>query len=179
VKDIDLKKRLFALEYFRNGKNAAAAALSVGYSEKSAKQRGYQLLKDEEVKDELSSLNELFGMNELSKPDKDLIDKKIADITEVLMTLTRVIRREEPDENVVVLHKESTDFADGEKHTSREEFVKVVETKTKVSDVNKAADILMKYYQTSQSDDNDKSGGIVILPQINEESEGYVNGKQI
>lgn len=43
------KKKLFALEYVNNGRNAANAALSIGYAKTSCKVRGHILMKNPDV----------------------------------------------------------------------------------------------------------------------------------
>ena len=172
MKEVNLKKRLFALEYFKNGLNASAAALAVGYSEKSAKQRGSQLLKDKTVKQELKALSEMFGLDKLSDINKQEIQEKIADISEILERLTKIVRREEPEETVVVLKRETTEYSDGDKSHTKEEYASVVETKTRVADVNKAADLLLKYYSQPTTPDGEEKGGVVILAPVKETTNG-------
>ena len=170
--EVNLKKRLFAIEYFKNGLNASAAALAVGYSKKSAKQRGSQLLKDETVQSEIKTLSTMFGLDKLTDINKDEIKEKIADISEILERLTRIVRREEPEETVVVLKRETTEYSDGDKSHTKEEYASVVETKTRVADVNKAADLLLKYYSQPASSDDESRGGVIILAPVKENTDG-------
>ena len=80
MREADLKKRLFAIEYYKNGCNATKAAESVGYSPKTARQHGSTLLKDKIVKRELKALDELLSLDKLSVPTKEDMEGKIADI---------------------------------------------------------------------------------------------------
>jgi len=95
-----------------------------------------------------------IGSENLSKLDiciKDRIlqkeDERIAKQDEVLQTLTRIIRREEK-EVVVVTVKSRRSFYDenGKKVIEEKEEPVPVEIPTKISDVNKAADLLGKRY---------------------------------
>lgn len=165
---VDLKKRMFALEYIRNGHNAKAAAIFVGVKESSAAQTGSQWLKDELVKAELKSLGEHYSIERLTDKDGETIRQQIADIDEILMRLTKILRREEPEENVVVLKEDESSFESGTKTTSHKEYAKIIETKTRVADVNKAADILLKHFNimADKNGSDEKEYGIVILPEV-------------
>lgn len=162
-----LKKKQFALEYYKNGKNAAKAAEAVGYSKKTAAQRGYQLLKDKTVIATMHELDEIFSLDKMSQPDKDVLNKDVADITELLQRLTDIIRRKETEDNVVVLKSETQTFDGVEKTTVKEQNIEIVKTRARLSDVNKAIDILMRYYsKPDANEDNDGESGVVILPEV-------------
>ncbi|MBR0359802.1 MAG: terminase small subunit [Clostridia bacterium] len=169
MREADLKKRLFAIEYYKNGCNATKAAESVGYSPKTARQHGHTLLKDKVVKAELKALNELLSLDKLSQPDKDKIEKEVADINEVLTTLTKILRREMPEDNVVIVKANKTEYEDDKKTVSRTEEAQIVETRTRPGDVNKAADLLLKYYEKANGDSDEEKGGVVILAEIRKE----------
>lgn len=169
MREADLKKRLFAIEYYKNGCNATKAAESVGYSPKTARQHGYTLLKDKVVKAELKALNELLSLDKLSQPDKDKIEKEVADINEVLTTLTKILRREMPEDNVVIVKANKTEYEDDKKTVSHTEEAQIVETRTRPGDVNKAADLLLKYYEKANGDSDEEKGGVVILAEIRKE----------
>lgn len=74
-------------------------------------------------------------------------DELIASQDEVLETLTRILRREEK-ETVVVTCKERKSYYDnkGKKVTEEKESPVLVEIPTKISDVNRAAELLGKRY---------------------------------
>lgn len=169
MKERDLKRKLFALEYYKNGCNATKAAEAVGYSKKTAAQHGYTLLKDKYVKQELKALDKLLSLDKMTAPDKDKITSDIADITEVLTTLSRILRREMTEDSVVVLKSDKTDIIDGKKVTDHEEVPQIVEVRPKLSDVNKAADLLMRYFQSAKDNSESDGGGVVILAEVRKE----------
>lgn len=160
---------MFALEFFKNGCNAKKAAESVGYSPKTAAQHGHTLLKDETVKHELKMLSELFSLDKLSSEDKTSLEGEIADINEVLITLTKILRRDMPEDEVVIIRSNKTEYdEDGGKTQTQSQTPTVVKTLTRVSDVNKAADTLMKYFAAAKPDGEEKEGGVVILAPVSE-----------
>ncbi len=58
------KQMLFISEYLINGFNATQAAISAGYSEKTAYSQGQRLLKDVEVSENIrKSIDEALGQN--------------------------------------------------------------------------------------------------------------------
>lgn len=119
--------------------NATQAAIRAGYSKKSAGPNADKLLKDPLIKERL---------------EKRMAEKKdelIAKQDEVLRYLTRVMRREEKETIVVTVSEEVEDFAPDEsgklkKIKSKKEVPATVEIPTKVSDANKAAELLGKRY---------------------------------
>lgn len=164
------KKILFAREVFCNGGNRAAAARAVGYSDKVAKQMGSKLYKDNIVREELERLKQDFHLTSvLTEDEKAEMKEKVADLKETLERTTRILRREEPEESVVVLKNDATSFEDGVKTTEHTEEVKIVETKTRNSDALKAAELLLKYHfrcEDKQSADTGTTGGVIILPEV-------------
>lgn len=169
---MNYKKQLFAVEYYKNGKNAAKAAEAVGYSKKTAAQRGHQLIKDETVIAYMRELDSFFSLDKMAAPDKETLENGIADIAELLEILTRIARRQETEDAVVVLKSESQDYIDGKKVTSKEENAQVVETRARLSDVNKAIDTLIKYYTRTGTDNNPDEGGVIILADVKEQGNG-------
>lgn len=134
------KQKLFVQELIKNGYNATQAALAAGYSKSSAYAQGSRLLKNVEV---LKYKDELLAS--LQQPS-------IATIEEILQYYTRVMRREEK-ESVVVTIKEKVsgmvlnpDTGKRERKTIEKEKAEIVEIPTKVSDANKAAEMLGKNY---------------------------------
>lgn len=82
---------------------------------------------------------------------KELESKRIASVQEVLEYLTAVMRREKKESVVITLLNEKTEYipdATGvpRKTTVKEEIPQIVEIPTKVSDANKAAELLGKRY---------------------------------
>lgn len=87
----------------------------------------------------------------IDKRLKELESERVADIQEVLEYLTAVMRREMKESVVVTLTSEKSWYAPDEngtmrKTTEKEESPKIIEIPTKVSDANKAAELLGKRY---------------------------------
>ena len=82
---------------------------------------------------------------------KELESKRIASVQEVLEYLTAVMRREKQESVVITLLSEKTEYipdATGvpRKTIVKEEIPQIIEIPTKVSDANKAAELLGKRY---------------------------------
>ena len=134
------QQKLFVQELIKNNHNARQAAIAAGYSEKTADAQASRLLKNVKV---LEYRDEL--LNNIQKPT-------IATIEEILEYYTRVMRREET-ESVVVTIKEKVsgmvlnpETGKRERKTIEKETPKIVEIPTKISDANKAAEMLGKNY---------------------------------
>lgn len=87
----------------------------------------------------------------IEKQLAELHNEKTADAQEVLEYLTSVMRREHKENVVVTLSKETSTYVPDEKGTMRKQTVKeeipqIVEIPTRVSDANKAAELLGKRY---------------------------------
>lgn len=132
------KQQRFCDEYLID-MNAAQAAIRAGYSKKTAKQ---------------------IGQENLTKPDlaeyiKKRMDEKekalIADQDEVLKYLSAVMRREKTESVVVTLSKEISAYepVNGtiRKRITREEIPQIIDIPAKLSDANKAAELLGKAYR--------------------------------
>lgn len=137
-KKLTAQQKLFVQELFKHNHNAKQAAIAAGYSEKTAEVQASRLLRNVKV---LQYREEL-----MSKVEKE----SIASIQEILEYYTRVMRREEK-ENVVVTIKEKVtgmvknpETGKMERRTVEKETPKIVEIPTKVSDANKAAEMLGK-----------------------------------
>lgn len=128
------KQKRFCDEYLID-LNATQAAIRAGYSEKTAKQIGQQNLTKLDIREYI---------------DKRLAEKEaelIADQDEVLRTLTRVLRRQEMDTVVVTCKERSSRYDEnGKKVIIEKEVPQLVRVPTKVSDLNKAAELLGKRY---------------------------------
>ena len=74
-------------------------------------------------------------------------DALIAKQDEVLQTLTRVLRRQEPDTVVVTCKERRSGYVEnGKKVIVEKEVPQLVQVPTRVSDLNKAAELLGKRY---------------------------------
>lgn len=119
--------------------NATQAAIKAGYSKANAGKNADRLLKNPRIK----AL--------LEKRMSEKRDELIAKQDEVLRYLTRVMRRQEKETVVVTVSEEVEDFAPDDtgklkKIKSKKEVPATVEIPTKVSDANKAAELLGKRY---------------------------------
>lgn len=147
------KQERFVDEYMLD-LNATQAAIRAGYKERSAGAQGCALLKNPNVSAEIEK--------RLAQAKSD----KIADATEVLEYLTRVMRREEKEKVVVTLKEEKSDWelgADGKyrKNTVKGERVEVVEIEARLSDANTAAIQLAKRYGLINCDVEKASNGVL------------------
>ncbi len=145
------RQDLFCHEYIID-QNATQAAIRAGYSERSARAVSSRLLTNDNIR---ARIDELLG---------EIKSQKIADATEVLETLTTILRRE-ARENVVVTVKKKKSYYDenGKKVTEEHEEGLVVEIPTKVSDVNKAGELLArKYGLLTDSQDSNVPVTVVI-----------------
>jgi phage terminase small subunit len=82
---------------------------------------------------------------------QQLEDASIAKQTEILQTLTKILRRETPDFETVVVKKAETIEVTGANGKTYEkvvysEYAETIPVKTQVKDVNKAAELLGKRY---------------------------------
>lgn len=119
--------------------NATQAAIKAGYSKANAGKNADRLLKNPRIK------------AQLEKRMSEKRDELIAKQDEVLRYLTRVMRRQEKETVVVTVSEEVEDFAPDDtgklkKIKSKKEVPATVEIPTKVSDANKAAELLGKRY---------------------------------
>ena len=129
----DAQKR-FCDEYLID-LNATQAAIRSGYSAKTAKQIGQQNLTKLDIQEYINK--------RLAEKEAELI----ADQDEILRTLTRVLRRQEMDTVVVTCKERSSKYDEkGKKVTIEKEVPQLVQVPTKVSDLNKAAELLGKRY---------------------------------
>lgn len=128
------KQKAFCNEYLID-LNATQAAIRAGYSEKTAYCIGHENLKKPEIQEYMQNL--------MQERQSD----KVASQQEVLETLTAVLRREKKEQVVASeRHRKSYFDDEGRKVTEDDEVPCIVETDTRVSDVNKAAELLGKRY---------------------------------
>jgi len=148
---LDAREQAFVHEYIINGGNAYQAALSAGYAKYTAKM-AYEWL--EQTRPNSTDSRHLPYKPELAAAIdaelKKIEDAKIADETEILQYLTAVMRREKTESVVVTLHEELTkwvpnkDTGKNVKQTVKREIPQIVEIPTRISDANKAAELLGK-----------------------------------
>lgn len=132
------KQKRFADEYLID-LNATQAALRAGYSEKTAYRTGADNLKKPQISEYISE--------RMNNKEDELIAKQ----DEVLRYLTEVMRREKKECIVVTLSRDTSTYVPDEngtmrKQTVKEEVPEIVEIPAKLSDANKAAELLGKRY---------------------------------
>lgn len=132
------KQKRFCDEYLVDF-NATQAAIRAGYSKKTAYSIGDENLRKPELKKYI---------------DERIAEKQsqlIATQDEVMKYLSSVMRREKTESVVVTLSREKSMYVPDEngtmrKQTVKEEIPKVVEIPARLSDANKAAELLGKAY---------------------------------
>lgn len=127
------KQQAFCDYYIETG-NATEAAKKAGYKAKTAKEVGYENLTKPHLKEYIDARLDAKESDRIAKQD------------EVLQHLTRVMRREEKDYTVVTLRTKRTWYEDGKRHEEETEQAEIIELPTRVSDTNKAAELLGKRY---------------------------------
>lgn len=140
--------------------NATQAAIRAGYSKKTARQIGQENLTKPDIQEYIEK--------RMSEKEEALIAKQ----DEVMQYLTAVMRREKTENVVVTLSKETTKYVrDDEgkmrKQTVKEEIPQIVEIPSRLSDSNKAAELLGKRYGLF----TDKVQAEVVLPVFGGEEE--------
>lgn len=154
------KQRRFADYYIETG-NATQSYIDAGYkatTRKVAEANARKLLANYSVKK--------FIEERIAEKD----DEQIAKQDEVLRYLTKVMRREEMENTVVTLRSSRSWYDEaGKKNTVEEEKVEIVPIPTRVSDANKAAELLGKRY-TLWTDKQQIDGnlGVTIVDDIND-----------
>lgn len=134
------KQKRFVQELFKNNHNGRQAAIAAGYSEKTAEVQASRLLRNANV---LKYREELI---------KNFDKSTIASIEEILEYYTRVMRRQEVEHVVVTIKEKITGMVKNpetgkqERRTIEKEKAEIVEIPTKVSDANKAAEMLGKNF---------------------------------
>jgi phage terminase small subunit len=132
------KQQRFCDEYLID-MNATQAAIRAGYSKKTARVIGQENLLKPAIKEYIEK--------RMAEKEKALI----ADQDEVMKYLTKVMRRELCEHVVVTLVEEQSTYEpDGEgkmrKQTVKTEKPEIVEIPARLSDANKAAELLGKAY---------------------------------
>lgn len=156
------RQKRFADEYLID-MNAEQAAIKAGYSKKYARGNAYKIVADSCIQE--------YIKKRMEEKDKELI----ASQDEVLKYLTKVMRRELKEVVVVTCKKEKTMMVVDEsgvprKQTIREEIPQEVEIPAKLSDANKAAELLGKRYGLF-TDKIDVDGNVPIIIKGSDELE--------
>lgn len=165
-KDVALnaKQRRFAYEYVID-LNGAQAAIRAGYAKRSAESQASRLLTIDKVKELIDELN--------AEKEDDLIAKQ----TEVLKFLTNVMRRKEKETTVIVTKQSSSKWVTGpdgkpKKESRSWEEAELIEYPSKISDANRAAELLGKRY-AMWTDKTDIMGdvGVMIVDDVTMDEE--------
>lgn len=154
---MNAKQQRFADEYLID-LNATQAAIRAGYSKRTAYSIGDENLKKPEIQE--------YIKKRMEEKDSELIAKQ----DEVLRQLTSTLRREET-ESVVVVTKSRKSFYDenGKKVIEEKEVPQIVPIPAKLSDVNKAAELLGKYHALwTDKTQIDAKGTVTIIDDIPE-----------
>ncbi len=137
-KEMTEKQKRFCDEYLID-LNATQAAIRAGYSEKTARAISSENLTKPYIREYINK--------RLAEKEAELI----ADQDEVMKYLTAVMRREKTESVVVTLLVETSKYVPDDegrirKQTIKEEIPKIIEIPARLSDSNKAAELLGKAY---------------------------------
>jgi phage terminase small subunit len=152
---LTMKQQTFADYYIEIG-NASEAYAKAGYKIKSdatARANASRLLTNDNVKKYIANRMEIIE------------DSKILKQTEILKLLSSAAKREEKESIVVTIKKRVSKWVDGKKQTIEEEVPKVVEIPAKISDANKARELLGRYY-AMWTDRQEVEGTVSIVDDI-------------
>ena len=164
MENLTPKQKRFCDEYLID-LNGTQAAIRAGYSERTARNIATENLAKPNIQE--------YMQKRMQEKNNELI----ASQDEVLQYLTRVMRREELENVVVVTKKETTNWVANEqgrphKQVVKEETPDVVEIPTRVSDSNKAAELLAKRYGLLKENVNLEGAiPIVIVDDMDEDDE--------
>lgn len=156
------KQQRFCDEYLID-LNATQAAIRAGYSEKTAAVIATENLRKPNIQEYIEK--------RMSEKEEELIAKQ----DEVLKYLTEVMRREKSEHVVVTLVEEKSYYAldeDGKmrKRTEKKEYPQIIEIPARLSDSNKAAELLGKRYSLF-TDKVDVDGAVPVVITGGEELE--------
>lgn len=153
------KQKIFADEYLidLNATRAYRAAYPKVKTDNVAAQAGSRMLRNVKVSEYINE--------QLEKLHSD----RVADAQEVMEYLTAVMRREKKETVVVTLNEETSKYVPDEngtmrKQTTKKEVPQLVEIPAKLSDANKAAELLGKRYSlfTDKVDVNGVEGVVIV-----------------
>ena len=156
------KQQRFCDEYLID-LNATQAAIRAGYSKRTAGVIANENLKKPYIQE--------YIQNRMAEKEKELI----ADQDEVLKYLTAVMRRELSEHVVVTLAEEKSFYEPDiegrmSKRTEKKEVPQIVEIPSRLTDSNKAAELLGRRYSLF-TDNVDVNGSIPVVISGGEELE--------
>lgn len=133
------RQRKFVLEYIKsNFDNATEAAKKAGYSEKTASVQASKFLNNDKFRHVREVIDEI--KDELRIKSLEL---SIADATEILQMLTKILRRTEKEYIVVNIKEKKAYYDENGKRCSLEtEEPKVIPIPSKLNDTIRAAELL-------------------------------------
>lgn len=153
-------KLRFALIYYKNGRNAAAAARELDMP----RGRAYSLTRDDEVRAYLAVISESLDGAEPARTD-------IADMDEVLAAWSAIVRDEHKIEKLASKKRTATESEGRQKNVVCEETPEVVQLNAANSDIISAGKALYQYWRDIEvgSGDDEAETGVIILAEIKEE----------
>ena len=155
-KKLTTKQQKFADYYLQTG-NATEAAIKAGYSKKTAAVIGAENLTKPNIK------------NYIDERLEEMASERIADATEVMEYLTSVMRRQYEENVVVTVTSEETQWVDGKKQTMKKESPVVVKIPSRLTDANKAAELLGKRYRLfTDKVELEGNVGVTIVDDVDE-----------
>ena len=168
------KEKRFGDEFLLD-MNYTQAAIRAGYSESTAKNACYWVNQEADAKQVKAGRKSQYKpelATYINEQLEQMHSKLTADAQEVMEYLTKVMRREMKESVVVTVtkeHSEYVDTGDGKprKKTVKEEVPQIVEIPAKLSDANKAAELLGKRYSLF----TDKVQTEIVVPKFEGEDE--------
>ncbi|UXR86186.1 terminase small subunit [Staphylococcus felis] len=157
MNELNKRQRTFAEAYAIPGTecygNATKSAIKAGYSEKTAYSQGQRMLKNVELLDYIKGV------------EQQLFDENIMSGKEVLYRLTKTARAEHTEVEAVVTktgdYKENPDT--GRMQLVYDEEVQLVSKPPKISDQNKALELLGKHHKLFTDVQNMNINGMVTF----------------
>ncbi len=155
------KQKSFADFYVETGNATESYLKAYNCKKETADTNGARMLGNARIKEYIDNL--------IAEKDDDQIAKQ----DEVLRYLTKVMRREEKEHAVVTLRKSNSWYDEnGKKNTVDTEEVEIVAIPSKLSDANKAAELLGKRY-ILWTEKKELSGnlGVIIVDDLDDDDE--------
>ncbi|EMZ6985485.1 terminase small subunit [Staphylococcus pseudintermedius] len=157
MNELNKRQRTFAEAYAIPGTecygNATKSAIKAGYSEKTAYSQGQRMLKNVELLDYIKGV------------EQQLFDENIMSGKEVLYRLTKTARGEQTEVEAIVTktgdYKENPDT--GRMQLVYDEEVQLVSKPPKISDQNKALELLGKHHKLFTDVQNMNINGMVTF----------------
>ncbi|NCB99943.1 MAG: terminase small subunit [Clostridia bacterium] len=146
--------------------------------------RAYRVAYPSVKKDAAAAVNgsKLLRNTNVSEYIKEMLEKmnseRVADVQEVMEYLTSVMRREKKECVVVTISRERSTYVKDDngtprKQTIKEEIPQIVEIPAKLSDANKAAELLGKRFSLFSGDkDTDKPIQITFVKASDSHDDG-------